>query len=845
MAEETRERIIPVNIEAEMKTAYIDYSMSVIVSRALPDVRDGLKPVQRRILYGMREMGLYHNRPYKKSARIVGDVMGKYHPHGDSSLYYALVRLAQPWAMRYPLVDGQGNFGSMDDDPPAAMRYTEARLTRISQYLLLDIEKDTVDFQSNFDDSLKEPTVLPTRIPNLLVNGTSGIAVGMATNMPPHNLSDTIDAIIAYIDNRDISIDELINIIKAPDFPTGGIIYGYNGVRQAYLTGKGRIVLRAKHHIEYTKSGKPQIVFTEIPYQVNKAAEIAKIGDLVNKKKIDGIVHANDESDRKGVRVVVTLRKDANPNVVLNKIFKYTQFETTFNVNNIALVKGRPKLLNLKDLIHYFVEFRHEVVVRRSQYDLKKAEERAHILEGLLKALDFIDEVIALIRASETPEIAKKGLMERFDLSEIQAQHILSMRLQQLTALERQSIQDEYDEKIKLINYLREVLANESLRMQIIKDELLEVKELFGDKRLTDIEQNAEEFNPEDFYDDKDVVVTISNLGYIKRTDVTEYRAQHRGGKGSKAAVTRDEDFIRYAFVANMHSTMLFFTKKGKVFWLKVYEIPEGTRTSKGRHIQNMLQIDSDDKVVAYLNIRNLNDKEFVNSHYVILATEHGIVKKTLLAEYSRPRRSGITAIVIKENDNLIGAELTSGQNHIMLASRKGKAIRFVETDVRAVGRAASGVKGMNLDQDDRVVGMACVDENEPVDILVVSEKGYGKRSKLEDYRITGRGGKGVKTINITEKTGFLVSMEVVTDDDDLMIITRKGLSIRIHVNTLRVLGRAAQGVRLINLADDDSIASVAKISGGAKEEEDIEADINNIETDNQESSEPVDDSQI
>ncbi len=845
MAEETRERIIPVNIEAEMKTAYIDYSMSVIVSRALPDVRDGLKPVQRRILYGMREMGLYHNRPYKKSARIVGDVMGKYHPHGDSSLYFALVRLAQPWAMRYPLVDGQGNFGSMDDDPPAAMRYTEARLTRISQYLLLDIEKDTVDFQSNFDDSLKEPTVLPTRIPNLLVNGTSGIAVGMATNMPPHNLSDTIDAIIAYIDNRDISIEELINIIKAPDFPTGGIIYGYNGVRQAYLTGKGRIVLRAKHHIEYTKSGKPQIVFTEIPYQVNKAAEIAKIGDLVNKKKIDGIVHANDESDRKGVRVVVTLRKDANPNVVLNKIFKYTQFETTFNVNNIALVKGRPKLLNLKELIHYFVEFRHEVVIRRSKYELKKAEERAHILEGLLKALDFIDEVIALIRASETPEIAKKGLMERFELSEIQAQHILSMRLQQLTALERQNIQDEYDEKIKLINYLREVLSNEGLRMKIIKDELLEVKELFGDKRLTEIEQNAEEFNPEDFYDNKDVVVTISNLGYIKRTDVTEYRAQHRGGKGSKAAVTRDEDFIRYAFVANMHSTMLFFTKKGKVFWLKVYEIPEGTRTSKGRHIQNMLQIESDDKVVAYLNIPNLNDQDFVNSHYVILATEHGIVKKTLLAEYSRPRRSGITAIVIKENDNLIGAELTSGNDYIMLASRKGKAIRFVETDVRAVGRAASGVKGMNLDDDDRVVGMACVNENEPVDILVVSEKGYGKRSKLEDYRITGRGGKGVKTINITGKTGYLVSMEVVTDDDDLMIITRKGLSIRIHVNTLRVLGRTAQGVRLINLADDDSIASVAKISGGAKEEENMDADTDNVEFDNQEGSELSDNSQM
>ncbi len=828
---ERKERIVPVNIETEMKTAYIDYSMSVIVSRALPDVRDGLKPVQRRILYGMREMGLYHNKPYKKSARIVGEVMGKYHPHGDSSVYFALVRMAQPWSMRYPLVDGQGNFGSMDDDPPAAMRYTEARLTRIAQYLLHDIEKDTVDFQPNFDDSLKEPTVLPTKIPNLLVNGTSGIAVGMATNMPPHNLSDTIDAIVAYIDNNDIPVEQLIDIIKAPDFPTGGIIYGYNGVRQAYLTGKGRIVIRAKHHIEYTKSGKPQIVFTEIPYQVNKAAEIAKIGDLVNKKKIDGIVHANDESDRKGVRVVITLRKDANPNVVLNKIFKYTQFETTFNVNNIALVKGRPKLLNLKDLIRYFVDFRHDIVIRRSRFELKKAKDRAHILEGLLKALDFIDEVIALIRASENPEVAKIGLMERFDLSEIQAQHILSMRLQQLTALERQNIQNEYDEKIKLINYLEKVLSDQSLRMQIIKDELLEVKELFGDERRTQIEQNAEEFNPEDFYDNKDVVVTISNLGYIKRTDLSEYKAQNRGGKGSKAAATRDEDFIRYAFVANMHSTMLFFTQKGKVFWLKVYEIPEGTRTSKGRHIQNLLQLEADDSVVAYLNIKNLSDQQFINSHYVVLATERGIVKKTLLAEYSRPRRSGITAIVIKENDNLIGAQLTDGHSHIVLASRKGKAIRFPESEVRAVGRAASGVKGMNLDPDDKVISLVCVTEEADCDLLVVSENGYGKRSKIADYRITGRGGKGVKTINITEKTGYLVSMECVTDDDDLMVITQKGLSIRIHINTLRVLGRAAQGVRLINLNHDDKIATATVIKGHVEQTENQEE--NNENPDN------------
>ncbi len=824
MDSETRERIIQVNIENEMKSAYIDYSMSVIVSRALPDIRDGLKPVQRRILYGMRELGLTHNKPYRKSARIVGDVMGKYHPHGDSSIYYAMVRMAQPWAMRYTLVDGQGNFGSIDNDSPAAMRYTEARLTRFGMNMLTDIEKDTVDFQPNFDESLQEPTVLPTRIPNLLVNGASGIAVGMATNMPPHNLSDTIDAIVAYIDNPDIDIEDLIKIIKAPDFPTGGIINGYKGVQQAYRTGRGRIVIRAKHHIEYTRSGKPQIVFTEIPYQVNKAAEIEAIGNLVNKKKIEGIVHANDESDRNGLRIVVTLKSDANPNVVLNKIFKYTQLETSFNVNNIALVHGRPKLLNLKDLIHHFVEFRHDVVVRRSQFELKKAEERAHILEGLLKALDYIDEVIALIRASANPEVAKQGLMERFELSEVQAQHILSMRLQQLTALERQNIQNEYDEKVKLINYLKSVLADQKLRMQIIKDELLEVKEQFGDDRRTEIQYDADEFNPEDFYDDTDVVITISKLGYIKRTPVSEYRAQNRGGKGFKAAQTRDEDFIAYATVAHMHSTMLFFTAKGKVYWLKVYEIPEGTRTSKGRHIQNLIQIDADDEVVAYQNVRNLNDAECVNNHYLIFATKNGNVKKTALAEYSRPRKSGVAAIVIKENDRLISVQLTNGNSDIILASRNGKAIRFHETDVRAVGRVSSGVKGMNLSEDDEVIGMIRL-ENGDYDVLVVSENGYGKRSKADDYRITGRGGKGVKTMNINEKTGKLVSIEAVTDDDDLMIITQKGISIRIHVNTLRVLGRAAQGVRLINLNKGDKIASVTKIEGGSKELEDSVVD--------------------
>ncbi len=811
MEQQLKSRIIQVNIETEMKTAYIDYSMSVIVSRALPDVRDGFKPVQRRILYGMREMGLFHNKPYKKSARIVGEVMGKYHPHGDSSVYFALVRLAQPWTMRYPLVDGQGNFGSMDDDSPAAMRYTEARLTKIAQYLLSDIDKDTVDFQPNFDDSLKEPVVLPTRIPNLLVNGSSGIAVGMATNMPPHNLSDTVDAIVAYIDNPEIDIEELIKIIKAPDFPTGGIIYGYNGVRQAYLTGKGRIVIRAKYHFETSHSGKPQIIFTEIPFQVNKAAEIQKIGELVNSKKIDGIVHANDESDRSGLRVVITLRKDANPNVVLNKIFKYTQFETSFNVNNIALVNGRPRLLNLKELIKYFVDFRHEIVVRRSQFDLKKAEQRAHILEGLLKALDFIDQVIALIRSSKDPEEAKQGLMQQFDLSEIQAQHILAMRLQQLTALERENLQNEYDEKIKLINYLKQVLSDKDLRMKIIKDELLEIKQMFGDKRRTQIEYNAQDINPEDFYDDKDVVITISNLGYVKRTDLSEYKAQNRGGKGSKAAATRDNDFIKYAFVANMHSTMLLFTLKGKVFALKVYELPEGAKNSKGRHIQNILQIEADDRVVAYLNVPNFDDEQFINSHYIVLATKNGIVKKTSLAEYKHIRRKGITAILIKDGDKLIDAKLTNGNNDIMLASYFGKAIRFRESDVRAVGRAASGVKGMSLEPDDFVIGMICID-NPNYDIIVVSELGYGKRSKLDDYRITSRGGKGVKTINISEKTGNLVAIEAVTDNDDLIVVTQKGQSIRIHVKAVKVSGRTTQGVRLINLNKDDKIATIAKV---------------------------------
>jgi len=806
-----RERIIKVNIENEMKSAYIDYSMSVIVSRALPDIRDGLKPVQRRILFGMKELGLTHNKPFRKSARIVGDVLGKYHPHGDSSVYYAMVRMAQPWALRYPLVEGQGNFGSIDDDSPAAMRYTEARLTQLAQYMLFDIDKNTVEFQPNFDDSINEPVVLPTRIPNLLINGTSGIAVGMATNMPPHNLSDTVDAIIAYIDNPNIEIEDLINIIKAPDFPTGGIINGYKGVRQAYLTGRGRIVIRSKSHIEYTKSGKPQIVFTEIPYQVNKAAEIEKIGELVNKNKIQGIVHINDESDRKGLRIVITLQANANPNIVLNKIFKYSQFETSFNVNNIALVKGRPKLLNLKELIHYFVEFRHEIVLRRTEFDLKKAKERAHILEGLLIAFENIDQVIVLIKSSVNPQEAKQDLIQKFNLSQMQAQHILSMRLQQLTALERENILNEYNEKVKYISYLEKLLSDRSLRMQVIKDELIEIKEKFGDKRRTEIQYDAEEFDPKDFYEDTDVIITISKLGYIKRTAISEYRVQNRGGKGTRSAAMRDQDFIAYATVAHMHSTMLFFTAKGKVFWLKVYELPEGNKTSKGRHLQNIIQIDADDNVVAYENVLNFDDRNFVNSHYLLFATQNGNVKKTLLAEYSRPRKSGVSAIVIKDNDRLISVQITNGQSDIILASRNGKAIRFNEKNVRSVGRVSSGVRGMLLESDDKVIGMIIL-ENGQFDILVVSEKGYGKRSKIQDYRITGRGGKGVKTMNINEKTGKLVSIEAVTDNDDLMIITKKGISIRIHVNILRILGRTAQGVKLINLGKGDIIASVTKI---------------------------------
>ncbi len=815
---ETSERIIKINIENEMKSAYIDYSMSVIVSRALPDVRDGLKPVQRRVLYGMNELGLHFNKAHRKSARIVGDVLGKYHPHGDSSVYYAMVRMAQYWSLRYPLVDGQGNFGSMDDDSPAAMRYTEARLQKISDFLLSDLDKETVDFQPNFDESLKEPTVLPTRVPNLLVNGASGIAVGMATNMPPHNLSDTIDAIIAYINDRNINIENLIEIIKAPDFPTGGTIYGYQGVKDAYLTGKGKIVVRGKYHIEETSSGKPKIVFTEVPYMVNKANEISKIGDLANSGKIEGIVYANDESDRNGLRIVITLKKDSIPNVIVNKIFKYTQLQSSFNVNNIALVNGRPQMLNLKDLIKYFVEHRMDVVIRRAKYELRKAEEQAHILEGYLIALDHLDEVIALIRNSETPEIAKKGLISNFGLSEIQAQAILQLRLQRLTGMERNKIRQDYEELQKFINYLKEVLADENLRYNIIKDELIEIKEKFGDDRRTEIQYHTAEFNPEDFYADEDVVITISNLGYIKRTPLTEYRTQNRGGVGAKGVATREEDFVRYVYIASMHNTLLLFSDKGKCYWLKVYELPEGTKASKGRHIQNMLQIQSDEKIVAYLNVKNLNDDEFINNNYIIMATQNGIVKKTLLKEYSRPRKNGIIALNIRDNDNMLAAKLTNGNSNIILASNFGKAVRFNEQQVRAMGRTASGVKGMTLAENDKVIGMVCID-NPDNNLLVVSENGYGKRSKLDDYRITSRGGKGVKTLNITEKTGKLIAIKDVTDSDDLMIMTQNGLTIRISINTIRLAGRATQGVKLINLRDDDAIASVAKIKNANEEE--------------------------
>lgn len=809
------ENIVKINIEEEMKSAYIDYSMSVIVSRALPDVRDGLKPVHRRVLYGMYELGVLSNRPYKKSARIVGEVLGKYHPHGDSSVYEAMVRMAQEWSLRYCLVDGQGNFGSVDGDSPAAMRYTEARLRKIAEETLSDIDKDTVDFQLNFDDTLEEPTVLPTRVPTLLVNGAAGIAVGMATNMPPHNLRESINAIVAYIDNNNIEIDELIDIIQAPDFPTGGIIYGYQGVREAYATGRGKIVMRARTEIEHTESGREKIIVTEIPYLVNKAEMIRKTADLINEKKIEGISFINDESDRNGMRIVIILKKDTNAGVILNLLLKYTQLQTSFNVNNIALVNGRPRILNLKQVITYFVRHRHEIVVRRTKYELDQAEKRAHILEGLLIALDNLDEVIQLIRGSRTPDIAKEGLMEKFGLTEIQAKAILDMRLQRLTGLEREKIREEYEELQRMIEYYNKVLSDEGLRMQIIKDELLEIKEKYGDERRTEVVPNAEEFNPEDFYADEDMVITISHLGYIKRTPLTEYRTQSRGGVGSKGSVTREEDFVEHIFSATMHNTLLLFTEKGKVHWLKVYQIPEGTRTSKGRAIQNIIMIDPDDKVKAYINVQDLTDLEYINNNYIVLCTSRGTIKKTALEAYSRPRQNGIIAINIREGDSLIEARLTSGKAEILLAIRSGKAIRFNESKVRPMGRNAAGVKGITLseNQDDAVVGMVCLEDSE-WDILVVSEKGFGKRSDVEDYRITNRGGKGVKTINITEKTGKLIAIKEVTDSDDLMIINKSGIAIRMPVTDMRVMGRATQGVKLINLREGDSIASVTKVQG-------------------------------
>ena len=801
-----------------MKSSYIDYSMSVIVSRALPDVRDGLKPVQRRVLYGMSELGVTSGKPFKKSARIVGEVLGKYHPHGDSSVYMAMVRMAQSWSLRYPLVDGQGNFGSVDGDSPAAMRYTEARLMKVTEDTLVDLDKDTVDMIPNFDESLKEPSVLPTKIPLLLVNGASGIAVGMATNMPPHNLRDTIDAICAYIDDRDIEIDDLIRIIKAPDFPTGGTIYGYAGVKEAYHTGRGRVVVRSKTSVETTPHGREKLIVHEIPYMVNKAELISRIADLVNEKKIDGISNINDESDRSGMRIVIDLKKDAIANVVLNTLLKHTALQTSFGVNNIALVGGRPRLLNLKDLIRLFVEHRHDVITRRTQFELKQAEDRAHILEGLIIASDHIDEVIRIIRASKTPEEAKNNLIERFSLTEVQARAIVEMRLRQLTGLEQDKLRAEYDDIMKLIEHLKEILASLELRMQIIKDELLQVKAQYNDERKTDIVYASEEFNPEDFYADEEMVITISHMGYIKRTPLSEYKVQNRGGVGSKGSATRDEDFLEHMIMATMHNTMLFFTEKGKCFWLKVWEIPEGTKQSKGRAIQNLLNIEPDDKVKAYINILNLKDEEYINNNYIVLCSKQGIVKKTTLEAYSRPRANGVNAITIKDGDQLLDAKMTNGKCDIMIAVKSGKAIRFSEEKVRPMGRTASGVKGISLDNEgDEVIGMICIESGKS-DVLVVSENGYGKRSSIEDYRITNRGGKGVKTINMTEKTGNLIALLDVTDEDNLMIINKSGLTIRLDVSTLRVMGRNTQGVRLINLRNDDAIAAVAKVSASKEE---------------------------
>ena len=817
-----QDRIIKINIEEEMKSSYIDYSMSVIVSRALPDVRDGFKPVHRRILYGMMELGNTSDKPYKKSARIVGEVLGKYHPHGDSSVYFAMVRMAQEWAMRYPLVDGQGNFGSVDGDSPAAMRYTEARLNKLGEAMMDDLYKETVDFEPNFDNTLVEPKVMPTRIPNLLVNGASGIAVGMATNMPPHNLSEVIEACDAYIDNPEITVEELMEFVKAPDFPTGGYIYGVSGVREAYLTGRGRVIMRAKAEIESGQT-HDKIIITEIPYNVNKAELIKYIADLVNDKKIEGITNANDESDRDGMRIVIDIKRDANASVVLNKLYKMTALQTSFGVNNVALVHGRPKTLNLRDLIKYFIEHRHEVVIRRTQFDLRKAKERAHILEGLIIASDNIDEVIRIIRAAKTPNDAITGLIERFNLTEIQARAIVEMRLRQLTGLMQDQLHAEYEEIMKQIAYLESILADDEVCRRVMKEELLEVKAKYGDVRRSEIVYSSEEFNPEDFYADDQMIITISHMGYIKRTPLTEFRAQNRGGVGSKGTETRDEDFVEHIYPATMHNTMMFFTQKGKCYWLKVYEIPEGTKNSKGRAIQNLLNIDSDDNVTAYLRVKSLEDSEFINSHYVLFCTKKGVIKKTLLEQYSRPRQNGVNAITIREDDSVIEVRMTNGNNEIIIANRNGRAIRFHEAAVRVMGRTATGVRGITLDNDgqDEVVGMICIKDLETESVMVVSEQGYGKRSEIEDYRKTNRGGKGVKTMNITEKTGKLVTIKSVTDENDLMIINKSGITIRLKVADVRIMGRATQGVRLINLEKrNDQIGSVCKVMTESLEDE-------------------------
>ena len=813
-------KIIPINIEEQMKSAYIDYSMSVIVSRALPDVRDGLKPVHRRILYDMSaELNLYSDKPTRKSARIVGDVLGKFHPHGDCSVYEAMVRMAQEWAMRYPLVEGQGNFGSMDGDKAAAMRYTEARMQKITDEVMADIEKDTIDWTTNFDDTIKEPTVLPTKIPLLLVNGASGIAVGMATNMAPHNLGEVVDACCAYVDNPDCECEELLKYVKGPDFPTGAMIYGYEGVKEALLTGRGRVVMRAKTEIETTESGRECIVITEIPYMVNKAEMIKKIGQMVNDKKLEGISYINDESDRKGLRVTIFVKKDASANVVLNTLYKYTELQSSFAVNNIALVNGRPMLLNLKDLIKHFVEHRHDVVVRRTQFDLKKAQERIHIVKGLIIAQQNIDEVVHIIRNSRNNDLAKQALQERFGLSELQTAAITEMRLRQLTGLEVEKLENEHAELERQIAYFNDVLASNQMQLQIVKEELQEIKAKYGDERRTEIVYSSEEFNPEDFYADEDMVITISHMGYIKRTPLAEYRIQNRGGVGMKGSATRDEDFIEHIYVASMHNTMIFFTEKGRCYWLKVYDIPEGTRSSKGRAIQNIIQIEPDDKVRAYINTKNLNDEEYINNNYIVMCTREGVVKKTKLEAYSRPRQTGVNAIVIREGDQLIEAKITSGEAEIMIAARGGKAIRFNENTVRPIGRVGAGVRGIALDEGDEVVGMICIEPDSKQDVLVLSENGFGKRTDLDEYRVTNRGGKGVKTINITEKTGDLVAIQAVTDENDLMIINRSGVTIRTKVDQIRVAGRATQGVKIINLREGDVIASVMAVPVSEEEE--------------------------